>query len=632
MRQFYFMLIGLTLLVSCTPENRVIENPVYTARNNNSIEVSRVTLTDSTTVLDIQATYTPNYWIKVASTSQLIDNKGNTYPISSSIGIEPDKEFWMPESGEATFQLVFPPLKRGAKSIDFTEGPEVNGGWKIWDIQLKSKELPKLNLPKELLTQQTDKEAALPQPTSAYGEATLKGHLLDYKPGMEGQGIQTWAILPVGSPRNEEIIVDEKGNFEVTFQVTGSVPAMLYVQGLQGQGIPYFLEPGETTEIYVNMREMNRRQSGLHKEKAPYGEMTYVKGPLASLLQELTEIEAIKKPIFNAHQQQQKEVGSMEEYRQLVINTTNKVIEAVEQSSLSKSAKEYVKITTQIEGLYELYTAPNLVTHLKLHQAKKEVSNEERQKLIANEKKAMNADYFPNEWKETLKDPKATYTPYLNNIVTTLSWASPAEKESMGLNMKELETYMEISKIAKEVSDFKPLTDEQRATMKGLPEAYSEYLEALNKKVLAQIEANKKKEGFTVNEAGEVSNEDLFASIISKYRGKTLLVDFWATWCGPCRMANKEMKPMKEELKEKDIVYLYITGETSPKETWEQMIPDIKGEHFRVTAAQWEFLCNTFGIEGVPTYFVIDREGTIKYKSVGFPGVSKMKEELQKAL
>ena len=155
---------------------------------------------------------------------------------------------------------------------------------------------------------------------------------------------------------------------------------------------------------------------------------------------------------------------------------------------------------------------------------------------------------------------------------------------------------------------------------------------AENDKLLAKIEANKKKTGFRVNEAGEVANEDLFASIISKFRGKVLLVDFWATWCGPCRMANKEMAPMKEELKDKDIVYVYITGETSPKGTWENMIPDIHGEHFRVTDKQWAYLGNAMGIEGVPTYFVIDREGNIKYKSVGFPGVQKMKEELNKAL
>ena len=87
---------------------------------------------------------------------------------------------------------------------------------------------------------------------------------------------------------------------------------------------------------------------------------------------------------------------------------------------------------------------------------------------------------------------------------------------------------------------------------------------------------------------------------------------------------------MKEELKDKDIVYLYITGETSPLKTWENMIPDIHGEHYRVTAAQWNFLGKSFNVSGVPTYLIIDREGNIKYRQVGFPGVKTMKEELLK--
>ena len=178
--------------------------------------------------------------------------------------------------------------------------------------------------------------------------------------------------------------------------------------------------------------------------------------------------------------------------------------------------------------------------------------------------------------------------------------------------------------------DLNPLNDEQKAELVTMPPAYNEVVLAMNSDLLKQIEINKKKTGFTINDAGEVSNEDLFPSIISKFRGHTLLVDFWATWCGPCRMANKMMAPMKEELKDKDIVYLYITGETSPLKTWENMIPDIHGEHFRLTNAQWKYLSDAFKIEGVPTYLIVDREGNTTFRQTGFPGVEKMKEELLK--
>ena len=188
----------------------------------------------------------------------------------------------------------------------------------------------------------------------------------------------------------------------------------------------------------------------------------------------------------------------------------------------------------------------------------------------------------------------------------------------------------QVTPLYRKIKEYNPLTEEDKISISALPQTYQEMLTVANDKLLAKIEANKKKTGFTINEAGEVSNEDLFASIISKFRGKVLLVDFWATWCGPCRMANKAMIPMKEELKDKDIVYLYITGETSPLGTWNNMITDIHGEHYRLTQTQWDYLSKSFEVRGVPTYLIVDREGNIKYKQTGFPGVETMKKELLK--
>lgn len=239
-------------------------------------------------------------------------------------------------------------------------------------------------------------------------------------------------------------------------------------------------------------------------------------------------------------------------------------------------------------------------------------------------------DYAPTNLLKSLNNARLTQAPsYCLGIIYASTIKDLLAKE-WGTDKGVFFDTGRAAKLYRSINEFVPLTAEQTAALDSLPTAYKQLLTEANNHLLQTIEANKKKTGFNINEVGEVSNENLFASIISKFRGKPLLVDFWATWCGPCRMANKAMKPMKEQLKDKDIVYLYITGETSPLETWKNMIPDIHGEHIRLTNEQWAYLNGHFQIKGVPTYFIIDREGNIKFKQTGFPGVDKMKEELLK--
>ena len=629
-RSSWLMLVGLMLLVSCSLDNRVIEKPVFLASNTTSIEVSKVTLTDSTTVLDIFARYQPKYWIRIAGSSCLTDDKGNIYPVQSGIGIELDKEFWMPESGEAEFQLVFPRLRNGAKYFNFSEGPEVEGGFSIWGVQLKSNELPELQLPEEVLAQKVDKDAPLAEPVLKYDEATIKGKVLDYQPGMPATlNVITFNPL-VGYDGDVNVTIEADGSFTHTMNVLCTSRIYLVYQGMMTNQVEIFVEPGQVSEVYLNIREASRMRSKFHADAASYGRLYYYSGAMENVVRELHEGNNLMAECFgtvNKYDFTQKPEVLLDEYKKNLLYEIELAQKAIAESSLSQAVKTCLQGELGMRLLYSLQQAPSALAGEYMN-TQKDWDREVYYAFMDKIRKAWPNGYIGKELYDVLDNPVAL----LHGVYGTMVMMADMIQSEYTIDEGLFTQMAETGKLYRSIKDFVPLTDVQKEEMKSLPEACQQYLSAANDKLLATIEANKKKTGFRVNETGEVANEDLFASIISQFRGKVLLVDFWATWCGPCRNANKAMAPMKEELKDKDIVYVYITGETSPKGTWENMIPDIHGEHFRVTDKQWAYLGNAMGIEGVPTYFVIDREGDIKYKSVGFPGVAKMKEELVKVL
>lgn len=632
MKRLHLLLGSMLLCICCTlqAKDKVIERPPFIVSSSASIEVSKVVISDTATVLHIYARYRPKYWIKIASGSYLKDNNGETYPLRSGIGIKPDEEFWMPESGEAEFQLVFPTLPSSATSIDFTEGADVENGYNIWGIQLKGKKLPELKLPKEATMHKADPKAVLPEPVISYEQAAVKGKLLDYHPGMPGSiTLMLWENVK-GDLTEISLDVQPDGSFSKEVMLTGSTPCSMHIDG--NKPFQLFMAPGETTELFINMRELCRRQSKYHADEKPYGEIVYANGPLAGVTQELNrpmpEINIQNKVYENLIDFADMDMAA---YKAQILKLSGEAQAEIDKLAISPAARQILTTSNKLTTLGMLHYAASMLTSAGL-KAKK-FTRDESQNHYLNLAKQMPAGYIDAKDFEILNMPQAILSSqYLNAVSGAARGRSDEFAKAWGTDKGIFFDIARVAPIYHGIKDFTPLTDEQKATLNTLPAAYREMLSAANNELLAKIEANKKKTGFTVNEAGEVSNEDLFASIIGKYSGKVLLVDFWATWCGPCRMANKNMVPMKEELKDKDIVYLYITGETSPLGTWNNMIPDIHGEHYRVTAEQWDYLGKSFNISGVPTYLIIDREGNVKYRQVGFPGVNKMKEELLKVL
>ena len=622
-----FCLLWCTI---CTiqAKDRVIERPPFIAWSSTSIEVDKIVVSDTATLMYVKAFSSPKSWIKIATGSVLKDNNGALYPVRRGIGITLDKEFMISDAGEGEFQLVFPPLPNNISSVDFSEG-DFDGAFRIWGIQLNEKAFSKFSLPKEAVVQKIEKKASLPEPEFKYEKAVLKGKIANYQEGMPTEG-QLYLNDPIRWLNfSEKVGISKDGSFQVATNVITVTPATLILPFAQ---IPCLLAPGKECTIIINTAECTRQQSRLHKDDQPYGKKAYFSGNLASLQQELADNTIPNNLINNPRQLltdlKDKDINGAKEY---FLEKRQGILYQIEKAAISQAAKDVLKANTNITTAIGLFMAKDMVVRAQM--ASQKMSREQALEFYRNTKIEIPAGFYDTLKELSLNTPTNLYASDYAYGVGIFSGQKELIEQTIGTNQGVLFQMIEAYKCYRPMENFTPLTAEQIATLEAFPTpAYKEILLAFNNELLKKIELNKSKTGYKVNEADNVSNEELFKSIISKYSGHVLLVDFWATWCGPCRTANKEMIPMKEELKNKDIIYLYITGETSPKGVWDNMIPDIHGEHFRLTNDQWGYLMKNFQIGGVPTYYIIDKKGDTVYKQTGFPGVFKMKEELTKAL
>jgi thiol-disulfide isomerase/thioredoxin len=178
-----------------------------------------------------------------------------------------------------------------------------------------------------------------------------------------------------------------------------------------------------------------------------------------------------------------------------------------------------------------------------------------------------------------------------------------------------------------------PLTNKQLENIsnyfKDNKESYSKILIKKNGELVISIERSN---DLKVNETPSSTKEKLMNTIIAKYKGSVVLVDFWATWCIPCMNAHKDMKPIKDELKDKGVVFVYLTDGSSPKPLWEGKIKGIGGEQYYLTDGEWNYVMDSFSFERIPSYLIYDTNGQLIHKFTGFPGTDKMREMIEALL
>lgn len=108
------------------------------------------------------------------------------------------------------------------------------------------------------------------------------------------------------------------------------------------------------------------------------------------------------------------------------------------------------------------------------------------------------------------------------------------------------------------------------------------------------------------------AGKSLIDSIWLENQGKVIYIDFWATWCGPCKAEMPNSKKLKQKLAGEDIEFVYLCLD-SKEEQWKLILSQLQmdGKQYFCTAEQSKNIRKAFEINGIPHYMLVNKQGNI---------------------
>lgn len=118
---------------------------------------------------------------------------------------------------------------------------------------------------------------------------------------------------------------------------------------------------------------------------------------------------------------------------------------------------------------------------------------------------------------------------------------------------------------------------------------------------------------------------------LSSYKGKVVLLNFWATWCGPCKVEVPWFVEFQRKYKDQGFTVL---GVTVDEETWVPVMEFLKEQrvNYPVVMSDEQVVSAYGGVESLPMTFLIDRQGRIAAQHEGLVSKGDYESEIQSVL
>jgi len=631
----------LVLMLQPAParkKTRVIEHPAFTFVADDGLVPRRIELTDTATLVHFTQQCRTDW--QLAATACLVTGgrqyrlRGGTLftrrdgRLTGSMPLPTDS--LLPGlrarrddgSVQDSLLLRFDPVPAKAATVDFTEEPGVRKGWYVPGIRLDGKLYPSLLSQEEPL----DTLAGLPPYEPRPGEARLRLRPLgtDHENSRYFFEIGWFAHLPGDFSNCEETRIDTLADSTRVYCVAAARPVDkiafpgftgMYKDKLWREAL---LVPGEELTVEADYPALVARTylpgcadlpfMRYRGKFAPLTRISYTGYPRRSLV---APDEATLPP---------------DEYVERAWRLRGERMDwLAAQEGLSPMQRDYLRLRIEKEYIHDF--ASFHFAHLDAARRRREANPDSVRQTKA-------AEFGRRGWGDA-HAPQLTLGDDSRVLYTQpASLAFLPYMEANGLTGTRLYRLLRERRYAldllAQIADAQPVRPAQWDT---LAPVYRDYVEPKNKALLADLARMEQAGNDRIRILPDVPSDSLLAALLAPYAGRVVVVDYWATWCGPCKRGIADMRAMKEELGAADVVFVYLADEGSPVADWLEAIEGIPGLHYRLTR-RYAKAAERIGLAGYPRYTVFDRTGRKVYGQLGYaPAIlAPLREAIGKAL
>lgn len=673
--------LALIAMVAQSKTFKTIKNPVAIAHNimGGELKAREVIFKDTATTVHFTMKYPKEQSFQFLSSSYLMDEDGNRYPLLSAEKLELNAWVKSPESGIMEFTMHFKPLPKRTMVFDFIES-DLPESFKLLGIHDKNTEL-KIPTLQEL---STVNPWIVPADWFNTDTITIKGRIEDYDAELFGFTAMECFFKDVFEKDDATLVLDiaSDGSFLKKFQASYPVHLQFHAEEsrIDFNKIPFFARPGETIDITIKKNKQDRYacvyNNGSSRDVERWlrssDEIISLLPPLSNFQGNFKEENALANTIWQKEIYCLNAISRREHYTPMEIQLALADMQAhfaEDYLSYAMLREHVLKKQGVRDGVYYIEILDSMEWQNLLDEQQYYILNridfDNPLLLISSE-----YPYLLNRMQYAIPVHNSKFKDLIdkNGVVIDRSaeeWKKAfiksyvALKELIGSNhnnmtvqlavYKDMQAYFNTwrnneDKIGRILADTTATIAEREEHVAKLmtlsnmmPTILSLFTLPYIKQKAEQFYAHKMAQLDLSSPLPDTPATDFIHSLSTKYPDKLLIIDFWGMNCAPCRSAIQNSKQKRVEIaKRNDVKLIFIAGERSSEgsDAYKAYVAEwlAEEETFCFTYTDFTRFQELFQFNGIPHYETIAPDGRRVRDDLKINGFYNFDNELENLL